>query len=104
MKHANGTEYALCPKVATEGMVVKGCDEHICEQGDPWYGAPELEAGDCEKIYDAMLAVRPPYEPADEVVERCMQAGLAAYDPFKTHSQQVAAIVRATIRAFIGGE
>lgn len=95
----DGREYVLSPKVATAQMNVAGAtkkNEHTITKSPYRAGVPD--------IYDAMLSAAPPYEPSDEVVERCMQAGLAAYDPFKTHSQQVAAIVRATIRAFIGGE
>lgn len=51
--------WKLVPIKATSAQIKAGCDEHVCEQGDPWYGAPHLDDHDAEKIYEAMLKAAP---------------------------------------------
>lgn len=51
--------WRLVPVKPTREQIAAGCKEHRCEQGDPWYGAPDLEEGDAEDIYRAMLSAAP---------------------------------------------
>lgn len=51
--------YKLVPIEPTSEMLDAGCEQHKCEQGDPWYSASQLCENECADIYHSMLAVAP---------------------------------------------
>lgn len=51
--------WALVPVEPTVAMLDAGCAQHSCEQGDPYYSAPDLTESDARAVYVAMLATAP---------------------------------------------